>query len=182
MWPNSTSGFWIFWIFWNFGISWRFLVFSCHKFPCADEQLSIPLPSLNSTLRWYVLASSLPDNPTCRLEALSITGLLDAIGLFTDEELEATELVRFIAVGLDFAAILFSSDCSCILFAILSVQPNKLKFLAQQRELKWLMLNKQRSLFPFVTCKINFGQNVFELMFGVNVPDLNLRIQIDSVE
>ena len=27
-----------------------------------------------------MLASSLPDNPTCRLEALSITGLLDAIG------------------------------------------------------------------------------------------------------
>ena len=51
----------------------------------------------------------IPDNPTCRLEALSIPGLLDAIGLFTDEELVRTELTRVIAVGLDFATILFSS-------------------------------------------------------------------------
>ena len=68
---------------------------------------------------WFVLASSLQHNTTCRLEALSITKLLDAIGLFTDEDLVATELVRFMAVGLDFATILFSFDCSCILFAIL---------------------------------------------------------------
>ena len=78
-----------------------------------------------------MLASGLPDNPTCRLEDLSIPGLLDAIGLFTDEDFIATELVRFIAFRLDFATILFSSDCSCILFAILSVRLIKLKFLAQ---------------------------------------------------
>ena len=35
--------------------------------------------------------------------------------------------------------ILFSSDCSCILFAIVLVQLVKLKFWAQQRELTWLM-------------------------------------------
>ena len=34
-----------------------------------------------------MLASSLAHNATCRLEALSISGLLDAIGSFTDEEL-----------------------------------------------------------------------------------------------
>ena len=27
---------------------------------------------------------------------------------------------------------------------------------------------------PFVTCEIPFGQNVCEMMFGVDVPDLNL--------
>ena len=127
-------------------------MFSCHKFPCADEQLSIPLPSLRTRRCvgigfFLVLASRLPENPTCRLGAWSLPGLLDAIGLFIDEELVATELVRFIAVGLDFATILFSSDCSCILFAILSVQLIKLKFLAHQRELKWLMLNKRRRSF-----------------------------------
>ena len=74
--------------------------------------------------------------------------LLDAIGLSTDEEREATELVRFVTIGLDSVTILFSSDCSCILFAILSLMHlSKLRFLAQQRELKWLMLNKQRRLF-----------------------------------
>ena len=93
-----------------------------------------------------MLASSLPDNPTCPLEALNISALLDAIRLFTDEELAGTELVKFIAVGLDFATILFLF-CSCILFAILSVQLIKLKFLTKQRELKRQMLNKQRKLF-----------------------------------
>ena len=92
-----------------------------------------------------MLASGLPHNPTCRLGALSIPGLLDASGLSTDEELVATELVRFITVGLNFATILFSTDCSCILFAILSVmQLSKPILLAQQRDLKWLMLNKRR--------------------------------------
>ena len=51
----------------------------------------------NSTLRrdwnfFFALAPSLPGKPTCRLEALSITGLLVAIGLITDEELVGTEL------------------------------------------------------------------------------------------
>ena len=53
------------------------------------------------------------------------------------------KLVRVIAVGLDFATILFSSFCSCILLAILSVQLSKLKFLVQHGELKWLMLNNE---------------------------------------
>ena len=76
------------------------------------------------------MLASLPDNPTCRLEAWSTPGHLDAIGLFTDEEIVATELVKFIAVGLDLATILFSSDYSYILFSILSVmQQSKLRFL-----------------------------------------------------
>ena len=104
------------------------------------------LDAASGLVFWNVLASSLPGNPTCRLEALSIPGLLDAIGLFADEELVATKLVRFIAVGDDFATILFSYDCSCTPFGVLSVQLIKLKFLAQQVELKWLMLNKWRRL------------------------------------
>ena len=155
----------------------------CRKFLCAEEQLSISLPSLRTRrcvgVRILIAATGFPDNPTCRLEALSFPGLLHAIGLFTAEELAATELVRFIAVCLDFATILFSSDCS---FAILSVmQLIKLKFLAQQRELKWLMLNKQRRLFHSSRVKCPFVKNVCELVFVVNVPCLNLGVQIDSV-
>ena len=52
---------------------------------------------------------------------------------------------RFI-VGFDFATILFSPSCSCIRFAIVLVQLVKLKFWAQQTKLKWLMLNRWRSL------------------------------------
>ena len=50
-------------------------------------------------------------------------------------------------VGSDFATILSSPSCSCILFAIVSMQLVKLKFWEQQRKLKWLMLNKWRRLF-----------------------------------
>ena len=60
------------------------------------------------------------------LDALSIPGLFDA--MFTDEELVETVDVRFIAVGFDFATILSSSFCSCILFAIVLGQLDKLKF------------------------------------------------------
>ena len=84
--------------------------------------------------------------------------LLDAVGLFTENELVATELVKFLAFGLDFATILFSSDCSCILFAIFSVHLLKLKILAQQREPKWLMLKQTEKIIPFVTCEVSFSQ------------------------
>ena len=101
---------------------------------------------------WFALASGLPDNPTCRLEVLSVPGLLDAIGLSTDEELVETDLVRFITIGLDLATILFSSHCSCILFGNAAKQTER--FLALRRELQWLMLNEQRRLFHSsrVTC------------------------------
>ena len=42
---------------------------------------------------------------------------------------------------------------------------------------------RMKKIVPFVTCKITFGQNVFELMmFGVNVSDLNFRIKIGLVK
>ena len=61
---------------------------------------------------------------------------------FADEEFAGTCKDKFIAASFDFAAILSSSFCSCILFAIVLGQLIKLEFLAQQVELKWLMLNK----------------------------------------
>ena len=33
-----------------------------------------------------------------------------------------------------------------------------------------------------VTCEITFGQNVCELMFRVNVPNLNLGVQINPIK
>ena len=73
---------------------------------------------------------------------MNIPGLLDAIGLFEDEELAGTCEHRFNAVDFDFATFLSSPFCSCILIVIVLVQLIKLEFLAQQVELKWLMLNK----------------------------------------
>ena len=44
------------------------------------------------------------------------------------------------------------------------------------------MLNKWRRLFHSSRVKLPFGQNVCECVFGVNVPDLNLVVQINSVK
>ena len=165
---------WIFWNFEFSWTSLVFSRHRCHRFvslcwrvlpadsessdPCPLAQVCFPvmkncwaslchpskLDAASGLEFWFMISSSLPDNPTCRLETLSIPELLDEIGLFTGEELAATELVRSIAVGLVFATILFSSHCSCILFAILSVQLIKLKFLAQQRDWNgWCWTNKE---------------------------------------
>ena len=34
-----------------------------------------------------------------------------------------------------------------------------------------------KKIIPFVTCEITFGQNVGELMFGVDILDLNFKNQ-----
>ena len=90
----------------------------------------------NSALRQLlVLLASFP-------AAMSFPGSEDVIRFFADEELAGTVEDKFIAAGLDFATLLSSSFCSCTLFAIFLGQLIKLEFLAQQVELKWLMLNK----------------------------------------
>ena len=40
-------------------------------------------------------------------------------------------------------------------------------------------VEQMKKIVTFVTCEMTFHQNVCELMFGVNVPNLNLRVQID---
>ena len=72
--------------------------------------------------------------------------LFDAAGFCRVEELVETGEVRF-SVGFDFVTILSSPFCSCILFAIVSVQVVKLKSWEEQILLEWLMLNKWRRLF-----------------------------------
>ena len=37
-------------------------------------------------------------------------------------------------------------------------------------------------MIPFVTCEISVGQHVRELIFGVDVFDLDFGIQIDAIE
>ena len=76
----------------------------------------------------FLLTSGFPEHPICRLEALRISGLFDAIKLFTDEQLVETVTARFSAVGFHFATIQLSYFCSCILFAIVSGQLVELKF------------------------------------------------------
>ena len=39
-----------------------------------------------------------------------------------------------------------------------------------------------KKIVPFVTCEIFYGQYICELVFGVNVSNLNFRIKIDPVK
>ena len=59
----------------------------------------------------------------------------------------------------------------------------KLEFLAQTSRAEMADVEQmKKKIVPFVTCEIRFGHNVGEFMFGVNVPNLNLRVQIDPVK
>ena len=43
-------------------------------------------------------------------------------------------------------------------------------------------VEQMQQIVPIVMCEIAFRQHVCELVFGIDVLNLNLRIQIDSVE
>ena len=37
-------------------------------------------------------------------------------------------------------------------------------------------------MIPFITCEISFGEDVSKLVFGVDVHDLDLVVEINSIE
>ena len=43
-------------------------------------------------------------------------------------------------------------------------------------------VKQTQKMIPFVTCEISLGEHVCELVFGVNVLDLDYWVQIDSIE
>ena len=43
-------------------------------------------------------------------------------------------------------------------------------------------IKQGQQMIPFITCEISFGQNVSKLVLGVNVFDLDLGVQIDSIK
>ena len=43
-------------------------------------------------------------------------------------------------------------------------------------------IEQKQQVIPFITCEISLCQYVCELVFDVNIFDLILRVQIDSIE
>ena len=43
-------------------------------------------------------------------------------------------------------------------------------------------VKQMKKIVPLITCEVPFGQYVCNLVFGVNVPDLDLRVQVNSVK
>ena len=124
-----------------------YLIFlCCDRFPRAviHQPAKVYIFQLHLRTRCFVRLRS-SSRFACRFPCrYEFTGSEDVIRFFADEELAGTVEDKFIAVGLDFATIFSSSFSSYILFAIFWEQLIKLEFLAQQVDLKWLMLNRWR--------------------------------------
>ena len=84
---------------------------------------------------------------------------------------------KLIAVRLDFATSLSSSFCSCHLFgAAYQVGSISAENSAE------MTVEQMKKIVSFVMCTISFGQNIYKMMFDVNVSNLYLRIKIESVK
>ena len=101
-----------------------------------------------------------------------LPGLSDAVEASTLGFLTLHRETKFI-IGFDFAVTLSSPASSCVLFDITS---------RQFVELKWLMFNKHKRWFHSSRVKFPLFLYVCELVFGVNVIDLDFGVKIDSVE
>ena len=88
--------------------------------------------------------------------------------------------VKFIAVGFEFATILSSSFCSCILFAVVFGAAGQAGILSAASIAEMADVEQMKKIAS--SCEISFGQYVCELMFGVDVPNLNLGIQINPIK
>ena len=104
---------------------------------------------------------------------------MDAIGLFSDEELVGTCEDSFIAADFD------------LFFSFLLLHPVHHRvgaayhagiLSAANRAEVADDVEQMKKIVPFVTCEITFGQHVCELMFGINVSNLNFRVKIKSVK
>ena len=205
MWPNSTFGFRIFWILWSlriFRISlvsrcYRFscaypllmiqillVLICCYKSPCAYVQQRIPLPSLRTRrcvgigifdLRLHQVSLRIQ---SVDLELLRISLEL----LFTDEELvrDRNGQVRRRWPG-------FRHNPA---FFVLLLHPfrhpfgaaGRAEILGTTEKAEMADVEQMKKIVPLITCEIAFCQYVCDLVFDVNVHDLNLRVKVDSVK
>ena len=110
---------------------------------------------------------------------MSVPGPLDAIGLFADEELVGTCEDRFIAVAFDFATLLSSPFCSCILFRHRVGAAYQAGILSAASRAEMADVEQMKKIVPFVTCETTFSQYVCELVFGVNVSNWILESRLN---
>ena len=103
---------------------------------------------------------------------LVFPGLFDAVEDRAYGALSLLHAIKFI-IRLDFAVTLSSPD----------------SFLCSLRHhfgtlcrTEMANVKQTQKMIPLVTCEISLGEDVCELFFGVNVFDLDLAFQIDSIE
>ena len=106
----------------------------------------------------------------------------DAFGSFADEELAETVEDRFIAIGFDFATILSSSLLFLHSLRHRFGAGDQAGILSAASRAEMAVVEQMKKTVPLITCEIAHGQNVSELMFGVDVPDLNFGIWVIPVK
>ena len=72
--------------------------------------------------------------------------------------------------------------CSCIFFAILFGAANQAEILGTIERAEMADGEQMKKIVPFITWETSFCQYVCNLVFGVDLPNLNLRIQVNSVK
>ena len=97
--------------------------------------------------------------------------LSDAIEGSTSGVLSLPRETKFI-IDFDFAVTLSSPESFNVLFDITS---------EQSVELKWLMLNKDKRWFPQYICELVFGVNVFDLDYRI-LFRTNCRTEMANIE
>ena len=99
-------------------------------------------------------------------------GLSDAVEASTFGSLTRHLDTKFV-IGFDFAVTLSSFASSCVLFdiALTLVDGTEMANVEQTQK-----------MVPLITCEISLCQCLCELVLGVNVIDLNLGVQIQSIK
>ena len=117
----------------------KYAYFSLPREPDAASGFEFPL----------ALASGFP------VDALSIPGLFDAIGWFTDGKLVETIEVKFIATGFDFATVLFLLFVQCVSSPIYWKSNSSWNSERSRRRWNGWMLNNWRRLFHSSRVKLS---------------------------
>ena len=202
MWPTSAFGFRVFWDSWSSWVSWiscvswsyrfpctdwlrviqKFMVFCCDKFPGTDVQQSILFPSLR-TRRCVVIGISFSS-----YVRFSWIPNLSTWGASWRSRTVHRWRTRRNSDGQAYRRRLWFCHNPVIL--ILFLRPLRRRFgAADQAEIlsateraEKADVEQMKKIVPFVTCETAFCQYVCNLVFGVDVPNLNLRIQVDPVK
>ena len=91
---------------------------------------------------------------------MSIPGLLDAMGLLADEEVAGTCEDKFITVDFDYATILSSPSCSCILFAIVFGAAQQAELLSAASRAKMADVEQMKKIVHSARENLPLGQRV----------------------
>ena len=178
--PNSTSEFRIFCTFWNFGFSWTSLVFATSFSLCwwTVEHLFANLE--NSALR-------LDCNFDLRLHQASLIIQPVDLKLWVSLGISTHSVCPPIRTGQVHHHWPGFSHNSVLFWLFLHPfrhhfgETKEAEILGAAKRAEMADVEQTEKIIPFVPCEVSFCQFVCHLVFGVNGPYQNLKVQVNSV-